>query len=214
MKGRRRGVRSRLLLAVGGALALALALGFAGFVFALVLLAAVLVLTRWILGRALLPVSRMTEDAAEWSEHDIDRRFDLGEPYDELTRLASTLDGLLDRLAASLRHEQRLAAELSHELRTPLARVSAEAELALNRPRSDEEYRASIEAIRRSAEQMTRTVDALIAAARQEAQLERTTSDARQAIETAVDAARPAADARGIKARVTLPARRTLVRGG
>ena len=65
----------------------------------------------------------MTESAASWSEHDLDRRFDLGEPYDELTRLAATLDGLLGRIAASLRHEQRFTAELSHELRTPLARV-------------------------------------------------------------------------------------------
>jgi two-component system, OmpR family, sensor kinase len=178
---------------------------FAAVFFAAVLLAGVLLLTRSILGRALLPVSRMTEDAAAWSEHDIDRRFELGKPYDELTRLGATLDGLLDRLAASLRHEQRLTAELSHELRTPLARIGAEAELALNRPRSADEYRASIEAIRRSAEQMTRTVDALIAAARQEAQLERTTSDAREAVETAVQAARPGADARGLEVRVTLP---------
>jgi signal transduction histidine kinase len=178
---------------------------FASLLLAVLLLAGVLLLTRWILGRALLPVSRMTEDAAAWSEHDVDRRFEVGEPYDELTRLGATLDGLLGRLAASLRHEQRLTAELSHELRTPLARISAEAELALNRKRGEEEYRASIEAIRRSAEQMTRTVDALIAAARQEARLERTTSDARQAVETAVHAARPGADARGIELRVALP---------
>ena len=44
-------------------------------------------------------------------------------------------------------------------------------------------------AIGRNADQMTRTVDALIAAARQEARLERTTSDAREAVELAVEAA-------------------------
>ena len=77
----------------------------------------------------------MTEQAEAWSEHDLDRRFGLGEPHDELTRLASTLDRLLDRIAASLRHERRFSAELSHELRTPLAKVTAEAELALRRPR-------------------------------------------------------------------------------
>jgi signal transduction histidine kinase len=108
-------------------------------------LAVGLVITRWILGKALLPVSRMTENASKWSDSDIDRRFDLGEPYDELTRLGATLDALLDRLASSLRHEQRLTAELSHELRTPLARIAAEAELALNRPREPEDYLASIE---------------------------------------------------------------------
>ena len=178
----------------------------AAVLFAVVLLGAVLLTTRWILGKALLPVSRMTEDAAAWSEHDIDRRFELGDPYDELTRLAATLDALLDRLAASVRHEQRLTAELSHELRTPLARISAEAELALSRPRTSDDYRAGMEAIGRSADQMTRTIDALMAAARQEARVERTTSDARDAVELAVEAARPAADARGIELRVSLPA--------
>jgi two-component system, OmpR family, sensor kinase len=174
-------------------------------IFAFALLAVGLVATRWILGKALLPVSRMTEDASKWSDTDIDRRFELGEPYDELTRLAATLDALLDRLASSLRHEQRLTAELSHELRTPLARIAAEAELALNRPREPADYQASLEAIRRNADQMTRTIDALIAAARQDARLERTTSDARQAVELAVGAAREAADARGIEVRVALP---------
>src|ERR1700675_3049903 len=38
---------------------------------AALVLAAVTVLSRWMLGRALLPVSRMTEDAATWSEHDL-----------------------------------------------------------------------------------------------------------------------------------------------
>ena len=73
----------------------------------------------------------MTRQAAEWSEHDLERRFSQGPPRDEFTTLAATLDGLLDRVAASLRHEQMLTAELSHELRTPLTAISAEAQYAL-----------------------------------------------------------------------------------
>ena len=59
--------------------------------------AASLVATRWVLAAGLRPVARMTAQAAEWSEHDLDRRFDLGPPHDELTQLAATLDGLLGR---------------------------------------------------------------------------------------------------------------------
>ena len=66
-----------------------------------------------------------------WSEHDLDRRFALGAPRDELTALAATLDGLLGRISAALRHEQRFSAEMAHELRTPLSGVRAEAEFAL-----------------------------------------------------------------------------------
>ena len=169
------------------------------------LLAAVTVLTHWILGKALLPVSRMTEDAAAWSDHDLDRRFDQGEPYDELTRLAATLDALLERLAASLRHEQRLTAELSHELRTPLAKIAAESELALRRERTNEAYRESLEAVSRNAEQMTRTVEALVSAARQGAGLSRTTSDARTGVRASVESVREEATAAGIELLLSVP---------
>ncbi len=144
---------------------------------ALVLLVVALAV-RWLLGASLRPVVRMTRQAAAWSERDLDRRFALGEPHDELSELAATLDGLLDRLAASLRREQRFSAELSHELRTPLARVMAETELALRREREPGEYRQALELIKRSAAQLTRTIDALVAAARHEAGFERGSADA------------------------------------
>jgi signal transduction histidine kinase len=120
----------------------------------------------------------MTRQAATWSERDLDQRFGLGKPRDELTELAATLDGLLDRLAASLRREQRFSAELSHELRTPISRVIAEVELALRRERDPEDYRAALEVVHRSAEQLSRIVDALVAAARAEAGPVKGTSDA------------------------------------
>ncbi|MEA2466396.1 MAG: two-component system, OmpR family, sensor kinase, partial [Thermoleophilaceae bacterium] len=65
----------------------------ASLVLAALLVVAVGLLARWLLGAALRPVARMTADAAEWSERDLDRRFSLGPPTDELTTLAATLDG-------------------------------------------------------------------------------------------------------------------------
>jgi two-component system, OmpR family, sensor kinase len=124
----------------------------------------------WLLRTALRPVAQMTEQAGAWSEEDIDRRFALGEPHDELTQLAATLDGLLDRLAASLRHERRFSAEMSHELRTPLAKLMAEAELALRRERSESDYRESLEAVLGNAQQIERIVETLVSAAQHDAQ--------------------------------------------
>lgn len=134
--------------------------------------------SRWLLASSLRPVRRMTRQAAAWSEHNLDQRFGLGQPHDELTELAATLDSLLDQLAASLRREQRFSAELSHELRTPLARVMAEAELALRRERDPSEYRRALEVISKSAAHLTRVVDALVAAARHEAGFGRRAADA------------------------------------
>ncbi len=136
----------------------------------LVLLAITGVAAWWLLRSALRPVALMTEQASTWSEHDLDRRFELGEPHDELTKLAGTLDGLLDRLAASLRHERRFSAEMSHELRTPLAKLMAEAELALRRERSESDYRESLQAVLANAQQIERIVETLVSAAQQELQ--------------------------------------------
>jgi len=174
---------------------------------AVLLLAAVALLSHWILGKALLPVSRMTDDAAAWSDHDLDRRFDRGEPYDELTQLAATLDALLERLSASLRHEQRLTAELSHELRTPLAKIATESELALRRERTGDEYRESLEAVQRNAGQMTRAVEALLSAARQAAGTRRSTSDARDGVRAGVEAVREEVTTAGMEIRLSVPPR-------
>ena len=123
---------------------------------------------RWALRRTLRPVAEMTEAVAAWSEADLDRRFALGEPHDELTRLADTLDRLLDRIAASLRSEQRFSLEVSHELRTPIATMLAELDLALRRPRAAAEYRAALEALRRDARRLERTVATLLATAQRD----------------------------------------------
>jgi two-component system OmpR family sensor kinase len=134
------------------------------------LLALTAVTAQRIAGVALQPVARMTRQAAEWSERDLDRRFGAGPARDELTALAATLDGLLDRLAASLRHEQRFSAEVAHELRTPLAGAQAAAELALRHDRPPDELREALRTVLRSTERMAAVVETLVSAAQAEAE--------------------------------------------
>jgi signal transduction histidine kinase len=119
---------------------------------------------------ALHPVATMTASAEDWGAHDLDRRFDLGPPKDELTGLAATLDGLLGRIAASRRHEQRFASEIAHELRTPIAGLRGRAELALGAdgPDAEEEREAALRAVLVQTERLETTIEALLAIARQE----------------------------------------------
>lgn len=150
-------------------------------IFAALMLAIVGIVTRAVVGSALRPVGQMTAQAAEWSDRDIDHRFGAAQRPEELDQLAGTFDALLDRLAASIRHEQRLSGELSHELRTPLARIVAETEMLLRRPRSVNEHQAGARVVRDSAMQMTRILDTLMAAARAEADLHHGRGDVRAA---------------------------------
>jgi signal transduction histidine kinase len=173
--------------------ALVSSLVLAGALFVVALLAA-----RWVLRAGLRPVARMTAQAAEWSEKDLDRRFGLGPPHDELTQLADTLDALLGRLAAGLRHEQRFTAELSHELRTPLTRMRAQAQLALGDHLPDDQ-REAWTAVLRSSGEMSETLDALLAGARADARQRPGVSDAHRAAEAVADRFTPLAAERGVE---------------
>ena len=175
-------------------------------VFAGLLLLVVALVTRWTLRAALKPVSRMTADAEAWSEHELERRFAAGEPYDELSQLAATLDRLLDRLSASLHREQRFSAEMSHELRTPLAKVRAEAELALRRERPPEEYRQALTTIVTNTQQMTGAIETLVAAAQQESGLARGRCDAGDVLDEVTGTCSALAARRGLQIEAETPA--------
>jgi signal transduction histidine kinase len=179
-------------LAVGGTLVLDL----------FVLLAGAAVARRAV-GAALRPVADMTARAADWSEHDLHRRFALGPPRDELTALAATLDGLLGRIDSALRHEQRFSAEMAHELRTPLSGVRGEAELALRDGRSDAERRAALESVLAGTDRMAAVIETLLAASRNDNA--RGSSDALAAARAVERLVRPSAEAHD---------RRLIVRAG
>jgi two-component system, OmpR family, sensor kinase len=107
--------RLRLLLAVAGPVALALA-GGGG----------------WLLTRAALrPVDRMTEQADAIGADRLGDRVSVPDAADELTRLARTLNGMLERIEHGVVTQRRFVADASHELRTPLAVMRAELEVAL-----------------------------------------------------------------------------------
>lgn len=175
-------------------------------VLGMLLLLIVAVAAHVLITGALRPVARMTEQADAWSVTDSGRRFGLGPPRDEFTRLAATLDALLDRVASSLRHEQRFSAEISHELRNPLASVIAEAQLALRHPRSTEEHRGGYERVLASAQQMARTLDTLLAASRAELTTPHGTGDAARAARSAARGCAALAETRGITINVAEPA--------
>ena len=118
--------------------------------------------------RALRPVEAMTRQAADWSAHAITERFGPGQRFTELQTLANSLDDVLDHLAAVVRHERQLSAELSHELRTPLSHIVAETDLLLARPHTADEVDAAHRAIHDTAVAMDRIIETLLTTARAE----------------------------------------------
>lgn len=139
-------------------------LGTAGL--ALLLLAGAYALTRFLVGRALTPVQRMSSQAAQWSDAGEDQRFGNATRPEELALLARNLDGVLDRLSALLRHEQQVSEELSHELRTPLSLLTAETDLLQARRRDPAEVDAAVARIATAAGSMSEILETLLTTAR------------------------------------------------
>ena len=106
---------------------LLVAIGLAGFGASLV--------GGWLLsGRALAPVERLTSEATVIGAADLERRLPEPARLDEIGRLSRTLNGMLDRLAASVRREREFIAAASHDLRTPISALRTELELAARNP--------------------------------------------------------------------------------
>jgi signal transduction histidine kinase len=86
----------------------------------------------------------------------------------ELEQVASALNDAFDRLRLALEQQRRFTADASHEFRTPIAVLRAEADWALDRTRTPEQYQQSLVVCRRAAVRMQETVERLMTLARAE----------------------------------------------
>ncbi|MDR3577639.1 MAG: HAMP domain-containing sensor histidine kinase [Anaerolineaceae bacterium] len=122
----------------------------------------------WLAGRAMRPVKKITQAAREIGETDLRRRLHL-RSHDELGELADTFDDMLARLQAAFERQRQFTADASHELRTPLTIVDLEADRALSKRRSPEEYERALTVIKSENEFMSRLVNELLILARMDA---------------------------------------------
>jgi len=85
----------------------------------------------WLLtGRVLRPVDAMTRKVSEITSDTLHERLVEPDVSDEIGRLASTLNSMLDRLDRGAKLQQQFVSDASHELRSPLTLLMGEAELA------------------------------------------------------------------------------------
>ena len=118
---------------------------------------------RWITRKAFLPVAVMQKAAEEISSgNDLSRRIELHEPKDELYDLASTLNGMIERLQAAFENERQFSSDVSHELRTPISVILSQCDYLLSGSRSEEDYREGLESIQNQTGRMSSLVSQLL----------------------------------------------------
>ncbi len=120
--------------------------------------------------RALGPVDAMTNKARSIGIENLSERLAIPNTDDEIHRLAEAWNEMLARLETAVTRISQFTSDASHELRTPIALIRSTAEIALRRPRSDEQYRQSLEQIQGESERMTQLVEDLLFLARADAQ--------------------------------------------
>lgn len=113
-------------------------------------------------GRAIKDVHIMSSTAERLKPLAMNERLPIRGTGDEFDRLALTINRLLDRIALYISQERDFLADAAHELRTPLAAIHSSIEVALTKPRSQEEYRQLLEEVMEEGESLEMLVNQLL----------------------------------------------------
>ena len=119
--------------------------------------------------RALEPIQEITSTARGVAAGDLSRRLKSKSQDKELQILVRVLNKMFTDLETSFKAQKRFTADASHELRLPLTILKGEIEVALRRPRSEEEYQQILQQQLGTIDRIQRIVNDLLTLARAEA---------------------------------------------
>ena len=135
--------------------------------------------------RGLRPLKNLSESIERIGATHLDERVPTNGWPDELQPLAIGFNKMLARLEDSFTRLSQFSADLAHELRTPIAILRGEAEGALTKPRTPEQYREVLASGLEEMQRLSGMIDNLLFLARAETSgsLNRQLFDGRAAIE-------------------------------
>ena len=126
--------------------------------------------------RSLRPIRQLIDAAEHISAgRDLKQRIDIGEgEKNEVQQLASSFNGMMQRLDGSFEAEKQFTSDVSHELRTPMAAILAQCELALEEEHlTEDEAKDALQVISRQANRMNDMIEDMLAFSRIDRQQEK-----------------------------------------
>ena len=112
--------------------------------------------------KLLQPIFDKIKKAKRIGTQSLNLRLNVKNEYDELGQLALTFNEMLDRIEKGFNSQQQFIRNASHEMRTPLTAISGEADLALQRSRTTDQYESTLENIRKKAENLNDLINQLL----------------------------------------------------
>lgn len=122
----------------------------------------------WIARHAIRPVEEIAAMARRITSTNLRERIGAEGYPSELASLAGTFNEMLDRLEDSFERISRFSADIAHDLRTPVNNIRGEAEVALARARTIDEYREVLESSLEEAVRLSDLIGDLLFLARAE----------------------------------------------
>ena len=121
--------------------------------------------------RGIRPVREMAVTARHISSTNLNERIQPEGYPSELASLAATFNQMLGRLEESFERISRFSADIAHDLRTPVNNIRGEAEVALARARTVDEYREVLGSCLEEAVRLSDLIGDLLFLARAESPL-------------------------------------------
>lgn len=119
-------------------------------------------------GKAYAPVSELIKNSNRITANNLDTKLPVSDSGDEISKLAVTLNSMMERLQKSFLVLRQFTSDASHELRTPLTILKGEIEVALNKERSPDEYERILKDNLEEVERLQKIVDGLLTLSRLE----------------------------------------------
>lgn len=161
-----------------------------------------------VLALGLRPVNQLACDVQALDASRLGTRFDAAALPRELRPIAEQLNGLLERIGATIARERQLTSDIAHDLKTPVAELRSLCDVAVRWPENPETAARFFEDARDVALTLQHTIERLLALARHDAgseSVESTAFDLVELVRATVSTFTPQATARDLVIDLRLP---------
>ena len=123
----------------------------------------IVVLSGWFFaGQAVNPFSEVIEQVDKLSPKRLEERLKSPDFEDEIGKMVSTVNRLLERIENAFKLQKTFIANVSHELKNPLTKISSQLEVSLLKERESGDYKNTISSVLEDTQELAAITESLL----------------------------------------------------